>query len=89
MSNIQAPGKAKSVGVRAVVTRANGDVEDLGLVSYWDSNPFKMLWRNAGIAWRRRPRFRYGVILFAAAVGLAAYILIGLALWRSFIRALV
>ena len=29
-----------------VVTRADGTVEDLGIVSYWHKNPFKRLaWR--------------------------------------------
>lgn len=30
--------KAKSTAVRAVVTRANGDVENLGLISYRNRN---------------------------------------------------
>jgi hypothetical protein len=31
---------AKSATFRAVVTRADGTVEDLGLIAYWHKNPF-------------------------------------------------
>lgn len=30
--------------VRAVVTRADGTVEDLGVIAYWHRNPFKRWW---------------------------------------------
>lgn len=30
---------AKSSAVHAVVTRADGSIEDLGLISYWHRNP--------------------------------------------------
>jgi hypothetical protein len=36
-----AHGKAKSAEFRAVVTRADGSVEDLGVIAYWHKNPFK------------------------------------------------
>ena len=30
----------------AVITRADGTVEDLGAIQYWSSNPFKqIIWR--------------------------------------------
>ena len=36
---------AESSEIRIVVTRANGDVEDLGRVAYWHRNPLKRwLW---------------------------------------------
>ncbi len=39
--------QAKSVveaTIEAVVIRANGNVENLGQVSYWHKNPLKRLW---------------------------------------------
>jgi hypothetical protein len=37
---------AKELQLVAVVTRADGTVEDLGVVAYWHSNPIKRLvWR--------------------------------------------
>lgn len=36
----------QEVTISAVVTRADGTVEDLGVVSYWHANPLKrLLWR--------------------------------------------
>lgn len=35
---------AKRVSLRAVVTRADGTVEDLGVVSYWHKNPLMRAW---------------------------------------------
>lgn len=32
-------GEAKTQAIRAVVTRADGTVEDLGIVSYYHRNP--------------------------------------------------
>ncbi len=34
-------GFAKSSSIRAVVTRADGSVEDLGIISFWHKNPLK------------------------------------------------
>ena len=34
-------GKAKESEIRAVVTRADGTVEDLGVVAYWHRNPLR------------------------------------------------
>jgi hypothetical protein len=39
---------AREVSVRGQVTRADGSVEDLGVIAYWHRNPFKRL------AWRIR-----------------------------------
>jgi hypothetical protein len=37
---------AKELQLVAVVTRADGTVEDLGVVAYWHSNPIKrFVWR--------------------------------------------
>lgn len=41
MSNVVAFCKPKNVTISAVVTRADGTVEDHGVISYRDSNPFK------------------------------------------------
>lgn len=35
MSTIKAPARAEEATIRAVVTRADGTVEDLGVVSYY------------------------------------------------------
>lgn len=41
-----ANSKVKSVTLEAVVTRADGTVEDLGVIAYCSSNPFKnILWK--------------------------------------------
>lgn len=39
----QAKSKIKNAQIEAVIIRADGKVEKLGVVSYWDSNPFKRL----------------------------------------------
>lgn len=36
-----AQGKAESAEFRAVITRADGTVEDLGTIAYWHRNPFR------------------------------------------------
>lgn len=38
---ILAHSKARSAEFRAVVTRADGTVEDLGAIAYWHKNPLK------------------------------------------------
>ena len=36
----------KGLEIQAVITRANGSVEQLGTISYWSSNPLKtLLWK--------------------------------------------
>jgi hypothetical protein len=43
---MDANGGLREVTIEAKVIRANGDVEDRGLVSYWHKNPLKRLvWR--------------------------------------------
>lgn len=36
--------KAKESFITAVITRADGTVEDLGVVSYWHRNPLRRYW---------------------------------------------
>jgi hypothetical protein len=41
-----ADSKVKEVTFSAVVTRADGTVEDLGVIQYWHTNPIKrFLWK--------------------------------------------
>ena len=41
-----AKGSASEVRIEAVVTRADGRVENLGTIVYWHKNPLKrLLWR--------------------------------------------
>ena len=41
--------QATSASHRAVITRANGDVVDLGVISYWHKNPLRRAaWRMFG-----------------------------------------
>jgi hypothetical protein len=49
-------GQAKSSSIHAVVTRANGIVEDLGVVSRWHRNPLKHWSFNLYILIKRRFR---------------------------------
>ncbi len=44
--NIAAQGQPKSMVIEAVVVRANGSVQDLGVIAYYHTNPLKrLLWR--------------------------------------------
>jgi hypothetical protein len=43
MANVQARSGFGQVEITAVITRADGTVEDLGTVSYWHKNPFRRL----------------------------------------------
>ena len=46
MSPMIVPSNAKEVQLSAVITRADGTVEHLGVISYWHKNPFKrIVWR--------------------------------------------
>lgn len=46
MPEMDAKQKFKEASIAAVVIRADGTREDLGVVSYWNKNPFKrLLWR--------------------------------------------
>lgn len=51
---LSAKGSAREVTIEAVITRADGSVERLGVVSYWHKSPWKRLvWRlKRGITWR-------------------------------------
>ncbi len=46
MSVTVAHSGAREATISAVVTRADGSVENLGVVSYWHRNPLKRLWWN-------------------------------------------
>jgi hypothetical protein len=38
--------QAKEASISAVITRADGSVEHLGVISYWHKNPLRrLLWR--------------------------------------------
>lgn len=43
MTSILAPSGAKEMRIQAVVTRADGRVENLGTVAYWHKNPLRRL----------------------------------------------
>lgn len=36
--------KAKRTTISAVITRADGTVEDLGVIAYRDANPLRNIW---------------------------------------------
>lgn len=38
-----AQSKIKESSIQATIVRANGSIENLGCISYWSSNPFKMI----------------------------------------------
>ncbi len=43
---MRVPTNAREATVHAVITRADGTVEDLGCISYWHKSPLKrMIWR--------------------------------------------
>jgi len=38
--------KVKQMELSAIITRADGSIEDLGTIQYWNKNPFKrIIWR--------------------------------------------
>lgn len=46
MSEMKAVSGAKEATIEAVIIRADGTVEPLGVISYWHKNPLKRLaWR--------------------------------------------
>jgi len=45
---MDAKGGLREASIEAVVVRADGSREDLGVVSYWHKNPLRRLW------WRLR-----------------------------------
>lgn len=47
--NLLTRADAKEASISLKVIRANGTVEELGVVSYWHKNPFKRFWGNLRI----------------------------------------
>lgn len=43
MSEMIVPSNAKEAQISVTIIRANGTVENLGVVSYWHKNPFKRI----------------------------------------------
>lgn len=44
--NLGAESGVNEMSFSAIVTRADGTVEDLGVISYYNNNPFKMwVWK--------------------------------------------
>jgi hypothetical protein len=48
------PAQARQASLHAVVTRADGTVENLGLIAYYHRNPFRRWAVNAFIKIKRR-----------------------------------
>ena len=44
MTDVQSTTQAKEQTITAVITRADGTVEHLGVISYYNKNPLKQLW---------------------------------------------
>jgi hypothetical protein len=44
MSPIHATAAVKEASLSAVVTRADGTVEDLGVIAFYHRNPLRRLW---------------------------------------------
>jgi hypothetical protein len=43
---ITSDAKVKQMEISAIITRADGTIEDLGTIQYWHKNPLKrLLWR--------------------------------------------
>jgi hypothetical protein len=43
---ITSTAKVKQMEISAIVTRADGTIEDLGTIQYWHKNPLKrIIWR--------------------------------------------
>jgi len=43
---ITSDAKIKQMEISAIITRADGTIEDLGTIQYWHKNPLKrILWR--------------------------------------------
>jgi hypothetical protein len=57
MPNLFGKGKVKEITWEAKVIRADGTVEDLGVIAYYHRNPVKRLlnWCHGNIRSRRRP----------------------------------
>lgn len=48
MTTVQTRGGVREVRISAVVTRADGTIEDHGVISFWSKSPWRRL------AWRVR-----------------------------------
>jgi hypothetical protein len=43
---ITSTAKVKQMEISAIITRADGTIEDLGTIQYWHKNPLKrIIWR--------------------------------------------
>jgi hypothetical protein len=43
---ITSDAKVKQMEISAIITRADGTIEDLGTIQYWHKNPLKrIIWR--------------------------------------------
>jgi len=43
---ITSEAKVKQMEISAIITRADGTIEDLGTIQYWHKNPLKrIIWR--------------------------------------------
>lgn len=54
---VRARGGAREMSISAVITRADGRVENLGTISYFHKNPFKRLAFRARLFIKRLFRF--------------------------------
>lgn len=52
--NVAATSKVREASIACVVTRADGTVEDFGIVSYYNSNPLRRWAWHIGAALRGR-----------------------------------
>lgn len=52
MATVTARVRTRESSISAIVTRADGTVEDLGEIAYWHRNPIMRLW------WRIKRAFR-------------------------------
>jgi len=55
MSKLEIKGGAKEATIEAVIIRADGTIEELGVVSYWHKNPLKRL------AWRMKRAIKQAI----------------------------
>lgn len=52
MMNVR--GRAKSSSISATITRADGSIENLGMIAFWHKNPLKRLAVNCFIKIKER-----------------------------------
>lgn len=51
--SVQGKGQLTEASFEIIVTRADGTIEQLGVVSYWHKNPIRRWWVNRQIRRRR------------------------------------